>query len=191
MSLLKDLIAVGIDLPTANMIANASVIKDNQHTTVSTWYDLVDFCIESPGILNDITGYKRSSKLAPLFTDEEIIVTSPAQPPSEEVIIEKIIRWAYQIPKNPVINMNPFMLSQLFPDAKWPIQKKAWLPLISYYCRHCHDYQPMAVITQEQTLTTGGYNYVLVSGFETPPGMYLACKECYPVTFEGLGSLFG
>ena len=57
--LLKDLLAAGIGYETANMIANASVIKDNQHTTVSTWYDLVDFCIESPGILNDITGYKR------------------------------------------------------------------------------------------------------------------------------------
>lgn len=189
--LLKDLLAAGIGYETASAIANATVIKDNQHTTVSTWYDLVDFCIESPGILNDITGYKSSSKLAPLFTDEEIIVTSPAQPPSEDAILEKIIRWAYYLPKHPTINMNPFVLAQLFPRAEWPIKKKAWLPIIPYYCRHCHEYQPMDVISQEQTLERGGYNYMLVSGIETPPGMYLSCKVCYPVTFEGLGSLFG
>ena len=189
-SLLKDLIAAGIGTETAMMIANASVIKDNHATPVSSWYDLVNFCIESPGILNDITGYK-SSILGGLFTD-------PSKPtntfPSESLILEKIIRWAYYIPKNPVINMTPIAVSQLFPHADWPIPLKlhhAWLPLIPYYCRHCHDYQPMAVITQEQTLERGGYNYMLVSGIETPPGMYLSCNECYPVTFEGLGSLFG
>ena len=180
-SLLKDLIAAGIGTETAMMIANASVIKDNQATPVSSWYDLVNFCIESPGILNEITGYKKPSILGKLFADEEITITKP---PSEDTILEKIIRWAYYIPKNPVINMTPIALSQLFSETEWPIKKTAWLGLIPYYCRHCHDYQSMAVITQEQTLERGGYNYMLVSGIETPPGMYLSCKECYPVTFE-------
>jgi len=184
-ALLKDLIAAGIGLETATTIANASVIKDNQHTTVSTWYELVDFCIQSPGILNDLTGYKSRSRLSKLFSDEEITVTTPPQPPSEDTILEKIIRWAYSIPKHPAINMNPFALTQLFPHADWPINKKAWLPLIPYYCRHCHEYQPMYVINQEQTLDRGGYNYMIASD------TYLSCKTCYPKTFEGLGSLFG
>ena len=181
-SLLKDLIAAGIGAETAMMIANASVIKDNQATTVSTWYELVDFCIESPGILNEITGYKKPSILGKLFADEEITITKP---PSEDTILEKIIRWAYYLPKHPIINMNPFVLNQLFPRADWPIKKKAWLPLITYYCRHCHEYQPMSVINQEQTLDRGGYNYMVA------PDIYLSCQTCYPVTFEGLGSLFG
>ena len=180
--LFKNLLAAGIGYETASAIANASVIKDNQDTTVSSWYDLVDFCIQSPGILNEITGYKSPSMLGGLFADPP---TPTNTFPSEDTILEKIIRWAYEIPKNPVINMNPLVLSQLFPDAPFPIKQTAWLPLIPYYCRHCHDYKFIDVISEEETLERGGYNYMIASD------IYLACKSCYPVTFEGLGSLFG
>ena len=90
--LFKNLLAAGIGYETASAIANASVIKDNQDTTVSSWYDLVDFCIQSPGILNEITGYKSPSMLGGLFADPP---TPTNTFPSEDTILEKIIRWAY------------------------------------------------------------------------------------------------
>ena len=180
--LLKDLLAAGIGYETANVI-----LEVIPHRAGERWFDLVEMCIATPGILNTITGYEKPNYLGSLFGDD------PPKPknihPSEQVIIEKIIRWAYEMPIIQPINMNPLVLSQLFPNAPFPIKhavfNTAWLPLIPYYCRHCHDYKFIDVISEEETLERGGYNYMIASD------IYLACKSCYPVTFEGLGSLFG
>jgi len=186
--LLKDLIAAGIGLKTANII-----IETLPHRANERWWNLVNLCIEQPGTLNTITGYEKPHYLGNLFADD------PPKPknihPSEEIIIEKLIRWAYDMPTIQPINMTPYMMYQFFPrEGAIPflnhdiILNRASLlhiPLIKHYCNKCHEYSYFEIITLGETKGRGGYNYKL------DVGNYLACKECYPYIFEGLGSLFG
>lgn len=196
--LLKDLIAAGIGLKTANVIADWHTkqrIFDGNETKTERWWELVNLCIRSPGTLNLITGYKeppkgRFSFLSDLFSDEEITITTSPPPPSETLILEKLIRWAYNMPTIQPINMSPFMIYQLFPNhalyvTKMDAPSNEYLPHIKHYCNNCHEYRICEVISRDEALKRGGYNYRL------DEDNYLACKECYPYAFEGLGSLFG
>ena len=191
--LLKDLLAAGIGYETVNVI-----LEVIPHRAGERWFDLVEMCIATPGILNTITGYEKPSYLGSLFGDD------PPKPknihPSEQVIIEKIIRWAYEIPIIQPINMSPFMLYQTFPSlgglrvyhdktSFGPTVlariNSAHLQLMKHYCKQCHEYVICELINREETIKRSGYTYFLEHD------QYLACYNCYPMVFEGLGSLFG
>ena len=61
-ALLKDLLAAGVGLKTVNVI-----LETIPHRAGERWFDLVDMCIATPGILNTITGYEKPSYLGNLL----------------------------------------------------------------------------------------------------------------------------